>query len=228
MSQAVTQPSPADHVVPKKVGDFGMWLFLASLAMLFIASMLAYVIVRINGMMEKTNAITGEPIPASGPAWGSLNIPPSLWISTVVILVSSFTIHRALTHIRLERQAAFRRMMAVTLGLAFAFLIVQGPSLGTLLTDHWNAMEQRELLAAPGAPAGAVPNNALYGAVFFLILVHALHVLGGIIPLAVTTRQAYRHRYDHEHHAPVKHLVMYWHFLDGVWIAMFGVLLITA
>ena len=214
--------------VPARVGDFGMWLFLLSLGMLFAASMLAYVIIRINGMMEKTNYISGEPIPPAGPPWGSLEIPLPLWVSTVVILASSYTIHRAVTHIRFERIDAFKRMMTLTLLLAIGFLLVQTPSLIGLLADHYDAMEQRQLLANTGGPAGAMTNNALYGAVFFLILVHALHVIGGIIPLAIVTKHAHAHRYDHEHYRPAKHLAMYWHFLDGVWIIMFVVLLATA
>ena len=68
----------------------------------------------------------------------------------------------------------------------------------------------------------------LYGLVFFLILVHGLHVMGGILPLVNITVKAHRGRYDHEHHGPVKYIAMYWHFLDGVWVTMFAVLIVTA
>ncbi|QDU72680.1 cytochrome c oxidase subunit 3 [Mucisphaera calidilacus] len=215
--------------VPKKAGDFGMWLFLISLGMLFAASMLAYTIIRVNGMLEKTNYITGEPIPPAGPPWGSMTIPVGLWVSTAVILLSSFTIHRALTHIRLERQEAFCRAMWATLGLAVVFLLVQTPSLLALLGDHWDAIAQRQAVAnGQMAAADTTSTNPLYGAVFVLILIHALHVIGGVVPLAIVTRDAHKRKYDHEHHAPVKHLAMYWHFLDAVWISMFAVLLVTA
>ena len=55
--------------------------------------------------------------------------------------------------------------------------------------------------------------TALQYAVFFLIIVHALHVVGGLVPLIVVTRNAHAGRYDHEYHGPVKRLAMYWHFL---------------
>lgn len=212
--------------VPKKAGDFGMWLFLISLGMLFAASMLAYTIIRISGMIEKQNEITGEPLP-SGPSWGSLHIPMGLWFSTLAILLSSYTIHRALTHIRFQRIDAFCRSMLMTLGLAILFLLIQAPSLTSLLFEHFTAMEQYELARTGQATAETVV-NPLYGAVFFLILVHALHVIGGFIPLVIVTRNAHLHKYDHEHYRPVKHMAMYWHFLDAVWISMFAVLLITA
>ena len=59
------------------------------------------------------------------------------------------------------------------------------------------------------------------------MVIHALHLFGGILPLAVVTRNAHLGAYDHEAHAPVKYVTMYWHFLDVVWIAMFAVLLVT-
>jgi cytochrome c oxidase subunit 3 len=51
--------------------------------------------------------------------------------------------------------------------------------------------------------------------------VHALHVLGGLIGLGVTTAHAFQGRYDHENYVGVKSAAMYWHFLDGVWIIMY-------
>lgn len=67
---------------------------------------------------------------------------------------------------------------------------------------------------------------ALYGLVFFLVLIHALHVFGGIIALARTWQQARRGVYDHEHYQPVRHVALYWHFLDAVWLAMFFTFLV--
>ncbi len=138
----------------------------------------------------------------------SLSLPWPLWFSTVVILVSGFTLHRALQKVRVEKLAAFRQWMVATLLLSMLFLVVQTPALIALVLDR----------QADNA-------TALSGFLFFLILLHALHVVGGIIPLFKTTLNAYAGRYDHEHYGPVKMLAMYWHFLDLVWIVMFGVFL---
>jgi heme/copper-type cytochrome/quinol oxidase subunit 3 len=58
------------------------------------------------------------------------------------------------------------------------------------------------------------------------VLIHALHVLGGVIYLAIVTQRALAGRYDHEHYTGVKHAAMYWHFLDLVWLMMFGTFLV--
>jgi heme/copper-type cytochrome/quinol oxidase subunit 3 len=181
-----------NHRTPPGAGTLGMWLFLAALTMLFASSLLGYIFIRTNS--------------AQSPPSGTLHFPPALWLSTAVILLGSYTIHQALAAVRRERQKQFRAYLLITCVIAAAFVIVQTPSLAALLVQHQRFRER---------------SLQLYGLVFFLILVHALHVLGGIIGLAITTIQAHRHRYDHEHYAGVKHAAMYWHFLDGVWLVLF-------
>jgi len=209
-------PPPADPPVPRhrvspKAGVFGMVLFLAALGMLFAASMLGYVLIRVQQARELINPVTKDIIPASAPPLGTLHLPGGLWFSTVVILASSFTMHLALQNVRRERQARFRNWLIATLVLAGVFLLVQTPSLGSLLIGHNQADTGHTLL----------------GFIFFLVIIHALHLVGGVIPLAVVTRNAHLGAYDHEAHGPVRYVTMYWHFLDVVWIAMFAVLLLT-
>ncbi len=220
----MTAPTPSDagarpralpdrqHRVPRGTGTLGMILFLISLAILFVASIVGFLLI---------NYFIRQPYPQTQPDGSTLmvtrdipdlHLPLGLWVSTALILASSATVHRALHNVRLERQAAFRRWIAATLVLAVAFVAVQAPSLAVLLIEHGRLMEK---------------DVALYGLVAFLVLVHALHVLGGIGPLFVVTLRAYAGRYDHEHYAPVQYVTMYWHFLDVVWVVMFAVFLLT-
>lgn len=190
-----------------------MYLFLASLAMLFLSSMLGYVIVRWTKTINHYDPANPDVIafPATAPPLGTIHMPVMLWLSTLVILASSVTIHFALQNIQRERQAKFRSLLIATLVLSLLFLLVQTPSLATLIYEHFqNGID-----------------NTMLGVIFFLVLIHALHVVGGIIPLAVVTYKAGQGRYDHEHYGPVKNVAMYWHFLDGVWLFMFAVLLVT-
>jgi len=192
------------QALPPGTGTFGMYLFLAALTMLFGASVLVYLLMRFGVFPEE----------ADPPPLGALSVPWPLWISTLVILASSLTIHRALDSVRHERQQRFRSALVFTLLLAVMFLLVQAPSLGVLLVDHF-------------AQLNAEGGFQLYGLVFFLIVVHAAHLLGGLIPLGAVTYKAHLGRYDHEHYGPVKYLAMYWHFLDAVWLIMFAMFLIT-
>ena len=185
----------AGHRVPPAAATVGMWLFLASLTMLFGATMIGYAIVRSRS--------------TSAAALGSLHLPPLLWLSTAVMLFASVTIHRAVSAVRRERQAQLRQALVLTCALAALFVIVQTPSM-------WQLVRERAVTTS-----GDAQGIRLYQLVFALILIHALHVVGGIVGLAITTKHAFGHRYDHEHYNGVKHAAMYWHFLDGVWIVMF-------
>lgn len=185
---------PIEFNTPKRASTIGMWLFLMSLAMLFTASMLAYYLIRFTG-------------PRS-PDLGVISFSPLLWVSSLLILLSSFTIHRALSAVRLERLPALRFWLLATLALSLLFCIVQVPALGMLLAQHAAASQQ----------TGGIQ---LYGLIFCLILLHAAHVVGGLVYLLRVTLLAYAGRYDHEHYMGVKHAVLYWHFLDAVWLIMF-------
>lgn len=191
MDQANTM-RPMDAPNPAGTGVLGMWLFLSSLTMLFLAAIGGYVIIRLTGRYS--------------PVAGVIHVPALLWASTLLVLGCSVAIQRALMNVRRQRLERFRQALGAALLLAGAFLAVQTPALVALLREH-------ESLRAS--------NIHLYGLMFMLILLHALHVAGGLIPLVVTCAQARRGRYDHEHHAPVRYLAMYWHFLDLVWVVMF-------
>ncbi|MDB5171603.1 MAG: cytochrome c oxidase subunit family protein [Phycisphaerales bacterium] len=185
------QLKPGYHV-PTGTGTFGMILFLIALFMLFAAAMLGYVLIRVHG--------------PKSPALGTIHVPQSLWLSTALVIAASFTIHLAQKSLRREHQPEFRRWLMITLALAVAFVLVQAPSMTLLLSQHHASM------------TNSMP---LYGFIFFLVLVHALHVVGGIVALVITNSKATKGHYDHEHYLPVHHAAMYWHFLDGVWLTMF-------
>jgi len=182
-----------DFRTPRGTGTLGMTLFLISLGILFAASMVGYLIIRLTS--------------DAGPPRGTLRLPLGLWISTAIILASSVTIHHALRNVRLDRQRAFRLAMLVTVLLGFAFLFVQGPNLYRLLQVHVSVRLQ---------------NIHLYGLVLLLIALHAAHVIGGLIALTLATGKAFKGRYDAASYEGVKYCVMYWHFLDVVWVVMFA------
>src|SRR5262249_50092372 len=94
--------------------------------------------------------------------------------------------------------------------LALGFLINQ--------TRVWLSLDNIQL-----------PTNArtLFAFSFALITgLHALHVLGGFVPLAVCTVRASRERYSSFDHIGVTYCAMYWHFLDVAWVVIVSVLLL--
>ena len=212
--------------LPRRSTTIGMWLFLVSLAVLFGASMVGYLFIRLSNQETQL---------------GTLHLPKALWVSTMMILASSYTIHRALLAIQREKQALFRIYLSATIAFASAFVMIQTPAMVELYHSHLAALEKwqaRQKVLATQPVLAATPKNAeddgeqitgrraspFYALVMVLILIHALHVLGGMIALGIVAYYGYRGYYDHEQHAGVTNCVLYWHFLDIVWLMMFTVI----
>ncbi|MHC4261975.1 MAG: cytochrome c oxidase subunit 3 [Planctomycetota bacterium] len=172
------------------VGAFGVKLFLASLSFLFAASILLYLILL---------------VPAEKPEMAILPVVGAgLGVATLVMLASSFTYARALKAIRSDDRGRFARLMRWTFGLGLAFMIAQ--------SINW-----AQLFSA-GLPIDA--ENRHSGFFLVLTVLHALHVVGGLIPLGVVTRRAGRGDYTSTHYEGVANVALYWHFLDVVWVLM--------
>lgn len=142
------------------------------------------------------------------PPPGMPALPVGLWLSTLVLLGTSGAIHRAVLAARLDATPAIVRWTRVTLALGLLFLLLQA----------WN---WAELVAQ-----SMTPRINLYGFTFYLLTgLHAAHVIGGLIPLAIVVRNAGRGRYTAREHAGLTQCAIYWHFLDVVWVLVFVVLL---
>ena len=195
----IAEPAPA--VDPRRqpavpgAAKLGIKLLVASLSMLFVASMFGYAMIRMRA-----------------PAWpppGMPRLPRGLWISTVILVAGSVAIESALRAARRNRQPALRMTLAATSTLGLAFLVSQGL--------NWFSLVAARL---------TVRTN-LYGFTFYTLTgLHAVHVIGGLIPLGVVTARAFAGRYDASRHAGIEYTAIYWHFLDVVWLVMFAVLVV--
>jgi heme/copper-type cytochrome/quinol oxidase subunit 3 len=181
----------------RRAATIGLRLMLASLSMIFLAGIMLYVLLRIH--------VFGNVSP------NRVELPDAIWGSTAVLFAGGICIQRAVAAIRLERVAAFRTYLVVTLVLALAFLAIQFPCLWVIL-QRFRALDPK--------------NGGMFGLAFCLILLHAAHVIGGVVALWVVTVKAMKDRYDHENYQGVRHAAVYWHFLDIVWVAMLAVFLI--
>jgi heme/copper-type cytochrome/quinol oxidase subunit 3 len=179
----------------------GIWLFLASLSVFFFSSIFLYAIYVLLRL---------------GPEAGSLQsfrIPSSFALTTVILLATSGVLHLGLIAIRNEKQGIFRCCALSAFGLSLLFLAIQAAGL------LW-MMEQQM------SPSMQAKN--LYGLTLVLVLLHALHVVGGVAGLALLLFGLVTSAYDHERHFMVKGCVIYWHFLDVVWLVMLGSFLLAA
>ncbi len=173
-----------------------MNFFLLSLAVLFLASIAAYLVTRYNH-----------------PAWEDTvaSLPPSLLASGIFLAGTSISLQRALGAIRDNRQQALR--LGLVLGGVFAGAFLIGQSINWATMMRINGTDDSRLLS-------------LF--VFYMLTaLHALHVVGGFVPLAITLYRAHQREYSSSRHEGVKLCVQYWHFLGGVWIVLMGVMFAT-
>ena len=191
-----------------------MWLVLASLGMLFAASILGYLIMRwqFAAAMDAA-ASASEP---SAPAVELPALPRLLWLSTALLILSSVTMQWAVVSVRRNAQSALRAALILTLVLGMCFLIAQGFCWKQMIGAHTRVFEQ----------LADLPRYVI-ASFYVLTALHAAHVIGGLVPMVIVAFRSLTGRYGPGHDAAVHYVSMYWHFLGGVWFALFMTLLLA-
>ncbi len=196
-TKTLTHVDPFDSARERgSAGVFGMWVFIAVVAMIFLACILGYLVVRFDQPPGREWMPRGTP-----------PLPPALLLSTAILLVSSWTVQVAVRAARAGRQVQLVHSLGATLGLAVLFLVVQ-------------ALAWAELWRAQATLA-----SGLYAWTFYVLTgTHALHVVGGLPPLAVALSRARRGAYGPGDSAGVVLCAMYWHALDVIWVVLYATL----
>jgi cytochrome c oxidase subunit 3 len=168
-----------------------MWLFLCADAMTFGAAIAAYLALRIGNI--------NWPIPST-----ILGIP-STAVMTFILICSSLTMVEALSALRRDDQAGYRRFMALTILGGLAFLGLQ-------------AREWTHLIVTEGLSI----KTSLFSATFFILTgFHGCHVFGGVVYLSVLLLRGLAGKINAAKYRLVEVAGLYWHFVDLVWILIF-------
>ena len=67
-------------------------------------------------------------------------------------------------------------------------------------------------------------SNSFASAFFTMTGFHGAHVLGGLILLTLILYRASRGQFSSRNHVGPAAVTLYWHFVDVVWIFLFGIL----
>jgi len=135
------------------------------------------------------------------PFWEPVKLPETLWISTALILASSVTFEAARRVFRKGRWRLASHLLLVTACLGAGFLASQ--------ITAW-----RELFKQ-----GVFMSQNPHSSFFYLFTgLHAAHLLGGLVAMAVVLIGKSKRR------ELVDVVAYYWHFLGVLWIALFAVL----
>jgi cytochrome c oxidase subunit 3 len=171
----------------------GMVLFLASEVMFFAGLFGAYFNIRANA--DQWPPVGLEHLHATIPA-----------IFTVILVLSSFTLHMGASAIKRGNTKGLVRWVLITVILGAVFLAGQLYDYSTLDFSV---------------------RDGVYGTTFYTLTgFHGAHVFGGLVYLCIVLLRASTGQFTRESHAAVEGATMYWHFVDVVWIVLFFVLYI--
>ena len=171
-----------------------MWVVLAAIVMMFAALSSAFIIL------------------ASEEQRQHVAMPPMFFLSTGIILASSWTLERSKRSLKLEQSTGYFRWLGLTLFFGLSFLASQ-------------LLGWRELVRQ-GVYFSGHPHSSFF---YFFTGVHGVHLLGGIvllIYLIIRTRSQRGPSSSEVTQTWTAVVGLYWHTMDALWIWLFMLLLI--
>jgi heme/copper-type cytochrome/quinol oxidase subunit 3 len=190
---------PSVGAGPANLGWWGMVLFIAVEATLFALLLASYFYLRFR----------------TGPVWPPDGIEnPKLGLVLVMSAIlwsSSLPVHLAHAAIKRGHVPAMRVCLALGFLLGATFLALQC------------AVEYPEILRHEFTPR----TNA-YGSMFFTITgLHGAHVAVGLLMNGWCQLRARQGAFDEHRHVSVQNFVLYWHFVDIVWVFVLATLYLS-
>ncbi|MFI5396141.1 MAG: heme-copper oxidase subunit III [Candidatus Binatia bacterium] len=179
-----TQPAVPNAII-------GILVFLAAEAMLFAGLISAFLVLRANS--------------AGWPPPDQPRLPVEVTaVNTLILLLSAYTMHRAVQAIRTDRIRQLIWWLLRTGLLGMLFLTVQGA--------EWIRL----------VGYGLRINSSAYGATFYTVIgCHGLHAFGGLVVLLAVLWKALHGRYSARDHVAVEVCRLYWSFVVGIWPVLY-------
>lgn len=164
---------------------FALLVACASITMMFAAFTSAYIVRQAAGN------------------WLEFRLPDVFYVNTVVILLSSVTLHASYLAFKGGREKAYKYLLTASLILGVTFIVLQ--------YEGWQA------LRAIGVELNTNPSGSF---IYVISGVHAAHVLGGVAALGVAVLHAFAlpYRVTAGRRLRFEMTLAYWHFVDILWV----------
>jgi cytochrome c oxidase subunit 3 len=198
MHAATAQPAHALHEEGMSRGMAGMVLFIASEIMLFGGLFAAYFFVR-------NQAATWPPEGIEHTVSKGLGA-----VLTAVLISSSVAAHFGILGLKRGNQPAFKTGIALAIVLGSIFISGQ-------IYEWFNLWDE-----------GLNATSGTYGSTFFVITgFHGAHVIAGLAMLIVVLVRALWSDFTPARHVYADAAVLYWHFVDVIWVFVFSILYLS-
>lgn len=185
----INEPKPTLSMHPKK---FALWLFIVSIVMLFAALTSAYIVKQSDGN------------------WLSFELPGIFAVNTVIIAISSVTMHMAWLAAKTDALMRLKWLLTFTVILGILFLVGQYVS--------WSELVKNDVYF--------VSNYASGSFIYVFTGLHGVHLVSGIIFLLITFRSSLISAIHSKKLVQLEMCMTYWHFLGGLWLYLYLFLLI--
>ncbi|MFD0860983.1 heme-copper oxidase subunit III [Sungkyunkwania multivorans] len=147
-------------------------------------------------------------VSSSRPDWLSeFALPNIFFISTGVLLMSSITFHLVKTAIKANKRGLASILLLLTLMLGITFIRLQ-------FVGFQEIIDAGYYFTGPGS-------SITMSYVYVITAVHIVHVIAGLIVLLVVTINHFRGKYKPGQTLGLELGVMFWHFLDVLWVYLF-------
>ena len=168
-----------------------LWFAMISMTMTFAGLTSAYV------------------VSSSRPDWlKDFDLPPMLLWSTIAIVISSVTIHFAKKSIQNKAYKQGMLLLSVTFVLGLFFIWSQWAGFSYMITES-------------GYNFTGPTSNVVISFIYILVALHLVHLFSGMIVLFVVIYNHYKQRYNNGQTLGLELGVMFWHFLDFLWVYLF-------
>ena len=164
---------------------FALYVSLASIIMMFAGLTSAFVVRRASGN------------------WLEFYMPNQFYISAVVIVLSSLSVHLSIRAFKNKNETLYRLLMALAMILGISFMVLQ--------YQGWLTLDAGGVVI-DGNPSGSF--------VYAISGLHAAHVLGGITVLTVCFMRAFTtdFKLTEKRLIRLELSAIYWHFVDALWL----------
>lgn len=142
--------------------------------------------------------------------WVDFELPPIFWLTSAILLLSSVSHHIAFLKAKKDDLDQVKGWMIVTAILGLAFVASQFYA--------WVYLVNINVYFSGNNVAGSF--------LYVITGLHALHVISAIIFVLWITVATFRYKVHSKNILGIELCTTYWHFLDALWIYLFGFLLL--
>ncbi len=166
-----------------------LWIFIITIVMMFAAWTSAYIFKRAEGN------------------WLIFEMPTLMLYSTIVLLVSSFSMHMAYSSAKKDNLERVKIALIFTTILGFIFVVLQLFSFKSLI--------DKEIYFTGKS------SNVAASFLYILTFIHALHIVAGIVFLLITLAKSLGNNIHSKNMLTLELCATFWHFLDGLWVFLY-------